>query len=184
LPIRGLSASKDLSADSLFRLARARFDRVSDPRAAAVEIPLGDALMAAFAMFSLKDPFLLAFDERRRDPNDNFRTVYSIDCDTQMRTLLDPVKPDDLRPLFGDVFRRLQRGKALEPFVYFDGHYLQSLDRTNYFFSSRIHCASCLKKYRRGGGVTYSHQVLGATLVHPDRKEVIPLCSCRLYSNC
>ena len=61
-----------------------------------------------------------------------------------MRTLLDPVNPDDLRPLFGDVVRRLQRGKVLEPFVYFDGHYLLSLDGTSYFSSSRIHCASCL----------------------------------------
>jgi len=163
LPIRGLSVSKDLSADSRFRLVRNRFDCVAAPRAAAVEIPLGDALMAAFAMFSLKDPFLLAFDERRRDPNDNFRTVYGIDhvpCDTQMRTLLDPVNPDDLRPLFGDVVRRLQRGKVLEPFVYFDGHYLLSLDGTSYFSSSRIHCASCLHHFRFHNSVPLneSHQ--------------------------
>ena len=106
-------ARKDLSADSLFRLVRARFDRLADPRAPhAVDIPLGVALMSAFAMFSLKDPSLLAFDERRDDPNDNFRTIYGIDTvpsDTQMRTILDPV---ELRPLFGDVFRLLQRGKA------------------------------------------------------------------------
>ena len=162
MPISGLSVSKvrkDLSADSGFRLVRARFDRVrrrSRP-------PLGDALMAAFAMFSLKDPSLLAFDERRRDPNDNFRTVYGIDhvpCDTQMRTLLDPVNPDDLRPLFGDVVRRLQRGKVLEPFVYFDGHYLLSLDGTSYFSSSRIHCASCLHHFRFHNSVPLneSHQ--------------------------
>ena len=135
-------------------------------------------LMAAFAMFSLKDPSLLAFDERRRDPNDNFRSIYGIDhvpCDTQMRAILDPVDPNDVRPLFGDVFRRLQRGKALEPFVYLDGHYLLSLDGTTYFSSSKVHCRSCLEKHHRGGGVTYSHQLLGATLVHPDRKEVIAL---------
>jgi len=177
----GLSARKvrkDLSADSLFRLVRSRFEGLADLRSGKVEIPLGDALMSAFAMFSLKDPSLLAFDERRDDPNDNFRTVYGIDrvpCDSQMRAILDPIDPVVLRPLFQDVFRRLQRGKALEPFVYLDGHYLLSLDGTSYFSSSRIHCASCLEKHHRGGGVTYSHQVLGATLVHPDLKEVIPL---------
>lgn len=169
-------ARKALSADSLLRLVRARFDRLADPRAAA--IPLGDALMSAFAMFSLKDPSLLAFDERRRDPNDNFRTLYGIDhvpCDSQMRSILDPVDPADLRPVFQDVFRRLQRGKALEPFVYLEGHYLLSLDGTTYFSSTKVHCPACLEKHHRGGGVTYSHQLLGATLVHPDRKEVIPL---------
>ena len=30
-------------------------------------------------------------------------------------------------------------------------------------------------KQHRNGNITYSHQLLGATLVHPDLKEVIPL---------
>ncbi len=177
----GLSARKarkDLSADSLFRLIRCGFKDVPDARLAEVDIPLGDALMSAFAMFSLKDPSLLAFDQRRQDPNDNFRTIYGIDrvpSDTQMRAILDPVVPDHVRPLFGDIFRRLQRGKALERFVYRDGYYLVSLDGTTYFSSTKVHCPACLEKHHRGGGVTYSHQVLGATLVHPDLKEVMPL---------
>jgi hypothetical protein len=171
-------APKDLSGDSLFQLIRSRFDTVSDPRAREVEIPLGDALMSAFAMFSLKDPSLLAFDQRRRNPRDNFRTLYGIThvpSDTQMRSLLDPLDPADLRPVFRDVFRRVQRGKVLERFVYLDGHYLLSLDGTTYFSSTKIHCPSCLVKHHRSGGVTYSHQLLGATLVHPDLKEVLPL---------
>lgn len=169
---------KDLSADSLIRSIRCRFDDIPDLRPGKSEISLGDALMSGFAMFSLKDPSLLAFDQRRHDPNDNFRTIYGIDrvpSDTQMRTILDPVGPDNLRPLFNDVFRRLQRGKALESFTYLDGHYLVSLDGTTYYSSTKIHCASCLEKHHRGGGVTYTHQLLGATLVHPDLKEVIPL---------
>jgi hypothetical protein len=176
LPAR--KARKDLSADSLLRRIRSRFDDLPDARAGEPEIALGDALMSAFAMFSLKDPSLLAFDQRRHDHNDNFRTIYGIKgvpSDTQMRAILDPVDPDNLRPLFGDVFRRLQRGKALERFVYFNGCYLLSLDGTNYYSSSKIHCPSCLEKRHRGGGFTYYHQLLGATLVHPDLKEVIPL---------
>jgi hypothetical protein len=171
-------ARKDLSADSLFRRIRSRFHRMPDTRAGEVEIPLGDALMSGFAMFSLKDPSLLAFDQRRQDPNDNFRTIYGIDrvpSDTQMRAILDAVAPEQVRPLFGDVFRCLQRGKALERFRYLDGYYLVSLDGTTYFSSTKVHCASCLEKHHRGGGVTYSHQLLGATLVHPDLKEVMPL---------
>jgi len=171
-------ARKDLSANALFRLVRSGFDAIADSRAKPADISLGDALMSGFAMFSLKDPSLLAFDNRRQNPNDNFRTIYGIrrvPSDTQMRAILDPVAPDVLRPLFGNVFHRLQRGKALEAFVYLDGHYLLSLDGTTYFSSSKIHCSSCLEKHHRGGGVTYSHQVLGATLVHPDLKEVIPL---------
>jgi hypothetical protein len=64
---------------------------------------------------------------------------------------------------------------VLERFAYLDGYYLVSLDGTGYFSSTKIHCASCLEKHHRNGTVTYSHQLLGATLVHPDLKEVIPL---------
>ena len=84
-------ARKDLSADALFGSLRSRFASLPDLRSGEVEIPLADALMSAFAMFSLKDPSLLAFDHRRHNPNDNFRTIYGINrvpCDSQMRDIL------------------------------------------------------------------------------------------------
>jgi hypothetical protein len=178
MSIDARKARKDLSADALFEQLRVGFELIPDYRSKDVSISMGDALMSAFAMFSLKDPSLLAFDKRRRDPNDNFRTVYGIEhvpCDSQMRDILDPVDPVHLRPMFVDVFRRLQRGKALEDFAYLDGRYLISLDGTGYFSSSTVKCASCLVKHHRHGDITYSHQMLGAVLVHPDHKEVIPL---------
>ena len=134
--------------------------------------------MSAFAMFSLKDPSLLAFDHRRGNPTDNFRTIYGINyvpCDSQMRAILDPLDPAGMRVPFREIFRRLQRGTVLKRFLYWDDHYLLSLDGTTYFSSSKIHCSSCLEKHHRNGNITYSHQLLGATLVHPDLKEVIPL---------
>ena len=71
-------ARKALSADALFRSLRSHFGSLPDPQSGEVEIPLADALMSAFAMFSLKDPSLLAFDHRRHNPKDNFRTIYGI----------------------------------------------------------------------------------------------------------
>ena len=166
-------ARKDLSADALFGSLRSRFASLPDLRSGEVEIPLADALMSAFAMFSLKDPSLLAFDHRRHNPKDNFRTIYGINrvpCDSQMRDILDPLDPANLRAPFREVFRRLQRGQVLKRFVYLDGHYLLSLDGTTYFSSSKIHCSSCLEKHHRNGSVTYSHQLLGAT----QRRSRIP----------
>ena len=65
--------------------------------------------------------------------------------------------------------------KMLQRFAYLDSHYLLSLDGTGYFSSSKIHCSSCLVKHHRNGKITYSHQMLGAVLVNPYLKEVIPL---------
>jgi len=152
------------------------FARIPDHRQPKPPIPLRDALLSAFAMFALKDPSLLAFDARRNDVN--LKALFGIGeipSDTQMREILDPLDPEHLRPAFGDVFRQLQRGKALEPFAFYDGGYLLALDGTGYFSSQKIHCPSCQVKEHKNGTVTYEHQMLGAVIVHPDIKEVIPL---------
>jgi hypothetical protein len=167
---------KHLCADALFRLVRDSFDTIPDHRCGDAEIPFTDTLMSAFAMFSLKSPSLLAFDKQRAEGN--LHTIYGIErvpCDTYMRESLDPVSPESLRPSFKGVFRQLQRGKALEPMTFLDGHYLVALDGTGYFSSKTIHCASCLQKQHRNGSITYSHQMLGAAIIHPDFRAVIPL---------
>jgi Transposase DDE domain len=167
---------KHLSADALFGLVRSGFANIPDYRLSDPDISLTDALMSAFAMFSLKSPSLLAFDRERAEGN--LETIYGIErvpCDTHMREILDPVSPEWLRPVFKSVFRQLQRGKALEPMAFLEGHYLLALDGTGYFSSTQIHCASCLHKVHRNGSITYSHQMLGAAIIHPDVREVIPL---------
>jgi Transposase DDE domain len=165
-----------LSADALLSKLRSGFSDIADHRSGDVDISLSDALMSAFAMFSLKAPSLLAFDKERTE--DNLQRVYGLErvpCDTSMREILDPVDPASLRPLFKGLFGALQRGKALEEMVFVEGHYLLALDGTGYFSSQQIHCASCLETHHRNGTVTYRHQMLGAALIHPDRREVIPL---------
>src|SRR6266436_3641656 len=167
---------KYLSADALFRLVQSGFASLPDYRVGETEIALADALMSAFAMFSLKAPSLLAFDKERAECN--LHTIYGIEqvpCDTYMREILDPVSPKWLRPVFTSVFRQLQRGKALESLTFLDGHYLLALDGTEYFSSKTIHCASCLHRVHRNGSITYAHQLLGAAIIHPDQRAVIPL---------
>jgi hypothetical protein len=77
--------------------------------------------------------------------------------------------------MFQGVFRQLQRGKALAAMVVLDNSYLLALDGTGYFSSQTIHCASCLQKVHRNGSATSSPQMLGAAIVHPDCRAVIPL---------
>ena len=167
---------KHLSADALFSVVRSGFAAIPDYRLSDTEISLTNALMSAFALFSLKSPSLLAFDKHRIEGN--LGTIYAIDrvpCDTQMREILDPVSPESVRPLFRRVFGQLQRGKALESMLFLEDYYLLALDGTEYFSSKTIHCASCLHKVHRNGSITYYHQMLGAALVHPEQRAVIPL---------
>ncbi len=169
---------KHLNADALLHTMKTGFDKIEDHRPGNVQHTLGDTLMSGFAVFSLKDQSLLAFDERRSKGPHNLMTIYgmgSIPCDTSMREILDGVDPDDLRPLFKDAFRQLQRGKALEQLVFMDGCYLLNLDGTGYFSSSKLHSDACMKKVSKNGKVSYYLQAVGAAIVHPYYKEVIPL---------
>jgi hypothetical protein len=135
--------------------------------------------MSGFAVFSLKDPSLLAFDRRRITEPHNLKAVFGIEktpCDTQMRSILDGVNPEQLRRCFKVVFSQVQRGKALEEMQYLDGYYLMLMDGTQYFSSEKLHSPFCMEKTSSQTGITtYYLQTMGAVLAHPDRKEVIPL---------
>jgi hypothetical protein len=167
---------KPLCADALVRSVQDVFCQIPEPRKGDAQIPLPDALMSAFAMFALKAPSLLAFDkERTADNVQRVDGIGRVPCDTAMRETLDPIAPGHLRPAFQVGFRGLQRGKVLEEMVCVAGHDLSALDGTGYFSSQEMHGESCLEKHHTNGAMTYAHQMLGAALLHPDRREVIPL---------
>jgi hypothetical protein len=166
---------RHLHFDALIHQVRSRFAEVRDPRRCPL-FSLADTLMAGLALFSLKDPSLLAFTRRPLDHN--LRSVFgltAIPSDTQMREILDDVDPEQVRPAYNDIFRQLQRAKVLEDYEFLDGHYLIALDGVEYFCSHKVHCDGCLTRHHRDGQVSYYHQMLGAAIVHPDRAEVIPL---------
>ena len=175
-----ITLRKHLNADALFHNMRKGFQDIKDTRTGNGKHSLADALMSGFAMFSLKDPSLLQFDARRSTGPHNLKTIYgigTIPCDTTMREILDEVDPNTLRPLFKDGFRALQRGKALEQMVFMDGYYLLNFDGTGYFNSKKLFSDACMKKVdSKTGEVSYYIHAVGAVLVHPDHKVVIPLC--------
>lgn len=98
---------KHLSADALFRVLHQAFEDIPDPRTGSPTITLSDALMSGLAMFALKDPSMLAFDQRRQRDAKNLQVTFHIQhvpCDTRMREILDPLDWEQLRPAFREVF--------------------------------------------------------------------------------
>ncbi|QDT02183.1 hypothetical protein K227x_36730 [Rubripirellula lacrimiformis] len=166
-----------LCADALIDTLRRRFQSVPDAREQSGTVyPMVDTLLAAFAMFSLKDPSLLAFEERSGEPA--IKRLFGIDAipsDTSMREILDGIDTSHLNEAFADIFHELQRGNVLREFAFHNNHYLLAIDGTGYFCSSKIHCPECLERKTSGGKIQYVHQAVAAVLVHPDQKVVIPL---------
>jgi len=166
-----------LCADALIGLLRSRFAEVADRRCQnSVTYSMADTLMSAFAMFSLKDPSLLAFEERGADRSiEKLYQISKVPSDSSMRDILDGIDLEHLNECFADIFYELGRGGVLKQYVFDKGHYLLAVDGTGYFCSSKIRCKDCMEIKSRNGGTQYVHQAVAATLVHPDRKAVIPL---------
>src|SRR3954454_24534514 len=73
-----------------------------------------DAVLSAFGIFFTQSPSFLEYQRRlqRTKGHNNAQTlvgVAQIPCDNQVRTLLDPLAPSYLDPVFMEVFKRLEQ---------------------------------------------------------------------------
>jgi hypothetical protein len=145
------------------------------------QISLHDNILSAIAIFKLKYPSLLQFDNDRQDPAHahNLKTLFHVDqapSDTALRERLDLLEPHKLRKIFSTLFSVAQRNKVLEDYYYLSEGYLCSIDGTGCFHSETVHCENCCEKKHRDGSTSYYHQMLCGVIVHPNRSHVIPLC--------
>lgn len=113
--------SKDLCAEGLIKIIHKKFEKITDLKKFSKKntISLTDCLMSCFAVFSLKWPSLLRYEEEKNNPVGlkNLKDLYQIQSppsDTYMRERLDEIDPTHLRAAFKAVFAIAQRGKVLE----------------------------------------------------------------------
>ena len=145
---------KNLTMPRLIQIVQGSFKRVTATRDLVFKdntIPLVDCLMSGLAVFSLKFPSLLGYDNEKREVEieHNLRTLYLVNqapSDSGMRERLDEVDPRQLRDAFKKLFSSAQETKLLQEFEYIDGHYLLSSDGTGFFSSNNVFCENCCIK--------------------------------------
>lgn len=170
-----------LSAARLLGWIREVFSKIPDTRSSDnIVISLVDALMSGLAVFGLKYPSLLQFDNDKDEPaiRHNLRSLYGVErapCDTQMRTLLDSVEPRFLEAGFLAVHQAAAQEGIFQEYEYLGGYHLISVDGTGHFCSGAVGCPQCCVRKRRNGTEEFYHQLLAAVVVHPDKKTVVPL---------
>ncbi|MBH2006683.1 MAG: hypothetical protein I8H75_05000 [Myxococcaceae bacterium] len=138
-----------------------------------------DCILAGLAVFHLKFSSLLQYDQQcRKITGSNLKTLYRVQnppCDTTLRERLDELSPKSLRGIFKILFAFAQRGKILESYLFWNQHYLLSVDGSGHHTSSKVFCDNCCVKQLESGQKIYYHPVLCGVLVHPHQKQVIPL---------
>ena len=116
-----------------------------------------DCYMSGLAVFHLKFPSLLQFEEDRLDEprvRSNLATLYGVKrapCDTQLRKRLDQESTKPIRYAMKAHLNRLQRTKVLEEMKFLDEYLLISCDATGFYSSNRVKCDHCCSKVHNKG---------------------------------
>jgi len=156
------------------------FDKLPDYRSGQnTQYKVSDAALGAFGVFFMQSPSFLAYqrDMQRFKGCNNAQSIFGmtdIPCDQQIRNLLDPIAPTNLRAPFWSVLEYLMDDKEVAAAFEFDGGWLCSIDGTQYYRSEKIHCPQCTTLHR-GDSVSYAHTVLIPVLVKPGKKEALVL---------
>jgi hypothetical protein len=139
-----------------------------------------DAALGAFAVFFTQAPSFLAAQQTLRQAKgvsnaERLFGITHIPCDTQIRSLLDPLAPAQFFPIFATITQALAAANIIDTFRAVNTTLLIALDGTQYFSSQRIRCPNCSHRTAPTGTVTYSHSVITPVVVAPGRPEVLAL---------
>jgi len=133
--------------------------------------------MTAFAMFHLKDPSLLFFQNNFDTRRANLEHLYGIETiysDTAIREAIDGIAPEDIKHGFGELFEELEQTGVLAHYKVLGGYYCCAVDGTQHYCSGSTSCPHCLEK-TTSGKTNYHHQALVGVVVKNGQKEVFPV---------
>jgi len=172
---------KHLSFAALKKALSSHFNAIDDPRQQGkCEFSYNDILMSAFACMYFQDPSLVQFQKRMKEVKgkSNLQTLFDVENipqDSQLRDILDSIPSDAFSPIFKDYFGRLRRHNHFKEYEVLPGQLMCVIDGTQYHSSTSIKCDCCLTKEHKNGEITYSHSVLQGAIMHPDKKQVLPV---------
>ena len=141
---------------------------------------MADIGLAAFATFFMQSPSFLSHQTAlaRGRGTSNCQTLFTMDrvpTDNHIRSMLDPVPPAALLPMFDKTLGMLEVGGGLAAFQRLDGHVLIALDGTEYFCSQKLSCPNCSSRARANGKTEHFHAMVSAALVAPGHVRALPL---------
>lgn len=174
-------ARKEPLFQRMVRYLQAQFAALPNCRAGKNQfISMKDIGLSAFSVFFNQCPSFLEHQRlmERRSGKNNARSLFGIEhipSDNHIRTCLDPIAPSTVFPVFHYGLRQVEEAGLLQTFRYLPEQLLLAVDGLHYFSSRQIHCKACNTKQHKDGSVSYSHSMLSAAFVHPQRGEVLPL---------
>lgn len=170
-----------LDFDNLVVKFQHRLETLPDHRSGKnISYRIKDAALSAFSVLFTQSPSFLAYQRameksKGRSNAGSLFQIEQIPSDNQIRSLLDPITPRHLYPLFEEIVLVLEQAGQLEQFRVLNEQLLVSMDGTSYFSSKAIHCPNCQHRTTAKGETTYYHTAITPVIVAPGRSQVISL---------
>ncbi len=175
-PVLKLQSLDQLTA--YFRSVAAQFP---DPRFGDnIQYTMEEVGLSAFSVFFMQSASFLEFQRTLQSAKgcNNASALFGLDhiaSDNHIRSLLDPVPPSELSPMYQAILTALNSGGHLEAYRSTRHDLLVALDGTQYFSSNRLHCEQCNTQQHDNGHITYSHTAITPIILAPSHPEVIAL---------
>jgi hypothetical protein len=141
-----------------------------------------DIGLAAFSVFFTQSPSFLAHQssmEQNRGKS-NAQSVFQINkipTPNHVRDMLDPVEPEQIYPVYDQVYEAFEEKGILDTFRAVHDTRLIALDGTWYFSSKseNLNCENCTKIEHKNGEITHYHSAITPVIVGPGKPYAIPL---------
>ena len=162
--------------DEFIRILAERAEKMPDSRTGKnTQYKMTDFVMSAFSIFFMQSASFIEGQRRLREATgkDNLKTLFGIEKipeDTQIRKQLDEIKPEEIYPVWEEMYKYLEKKGLLKQFTGYDGNYLIAVDGTVYQSSEKIHCKRCSSR-TKDGKTRYYHYVLSPALVQSGAKK-------------
>jgi hypothetical protein len=175
-----MHSKKHLSFTAIRNMIAENLVTIKDTRAANSSNTIVDVMLSGLACMYYQSPSLLEFQRKmeKKEQRNNLRsmfTVQSLPTDQGMRNIIDQVDSETaFRPIFKELFNKLQRSKHLEQYQTLPSKYLLNVDGTQYYSSDKVDCKHCLVRGTKNKQYN-CHQVLQGAIVKAGLRQVIPV---------
>ena len=141
---------------------------------------MADLGLSAFSVFYTQCPSFLAQQKvmQQNKGKSNAQMLFQIEeipSDNHVRDVLDAVPPEELFPVYDEIYDSLREQGVLTKFLGFQGTTGIALDGTWYFESGKIHCPNCSTIEHKNGSITYYHSAVTPVIVAPGQCHAIAL---------
>jgi DNA-directed RNA polymerase subunit RPC12/RpoP len=157
------------------------FGEFPDPRRGKnSQYEMADAGLGAFSVFFIQCASFLEHQEemkrvKGRSNAESLFEMVNIPSDNHIRTLLDPILPKRLAPMYRIIYQGIEQTGILDRFRSHANSLLIAIDGTEYFSSQKIHCPNCSHRELANGKTNYFHTVLTPVIVQAGNENVISL---------